>query len=319
MSPNSKETNTSHPKRAPRLWMGAPRGDESLTSWLDRAAGIFGMSRRKLLREFVDGALTRGADLDMAEPIPLWRRLSKASEIPLSKFFDRTPHEPYWLLPLLSRSAYCPQCFHDDLARGRTPYFRMAWSYALAMLCPRHKTPLLKWRDCGTDGTRNLPHEWFVTPGLGVLEAAPWAAEDRREARSHVAAGDICGNVEGDRWAQALTLQNAAMRAGLLGGHRMPIGNDLKLREVLRRLLPPSLRSGKTENGPLQLAMMLDREGRSRRRHSIPKRAKNGRVWVGCSTALDIRWRRNLLISAASLISSPVNTDRRILLSRESP
>lgn len=51
-----------------------------------------------------------------------------------------------WLDPV-TRRAWCPRCFANDLANGATPYFRKEWARAAITFCNAHKLPqpLLLW------------------------------------------------------------------------------------------------------------------------------------------------------------------------------
>jgi transcriptional regulator with XRE-family HTH domain len=86
---------------------------------------------------------------------------------------------------LVSRGQFCPHCFDEDRASGRSPYFRLAWESSLVSVCPRHKTPLqTHCPSCGQDNVRHKAA--FVVPGwccrCGEFLGAAHADEDANGA-----------------------------------------------------------------------------------------------------------------------------------------
>src|SRR3546814_1462547 len=66
-----------------------------------------------------------------------------------------------WALAQRQRRAYCPTCFQEDLAAGRTPYFRNDWIPVLVTACWRHGTPLFDWEMVYSKGWRRWPKSWL--------------------------------------------------------------------------------------------------------------------------------------------------------------
>lgn len=67
-------------------------------------------------------------------------------------------------LSMVSRGQFCCGCLADDLAQGRTPYFRLAWESSLVTVCHRHKTPLTA--HCPSCAKTNVRHAAAVVmPG----------------------------------------------------------------------------------------------------------------------------------------------------------
>ncbi|WP_321845896.1 TniQ family protein [Paraburkholderia bannensis] len=59
---------------------------------------------------------------------------------------------------------WCPQCFAQDKAEGREPYFRLLWDIAEVHACPIHRSPLTCiCPGCGASNKRNTLG--FVVPG----------------------------------------------------------------------------------------------------------------------------------------------------------
>lgn len=51
-------------------------------------------------------------------------------------------------LPIVSKGQFCPQCLAEDLASGRTPYFRLAWESKLVTVCNKHRVRLTTHCPC---------------------------------------------------------------------------------------------------------------------------------------------------------------------------
>src|SRR3546814_270976 len=118
------------------------------------------MPAPSLLKELLHGrnwsALER-RDVDLAPSPALEQRLSEV----VSDW--RSPAEKHrgfmaWALAQRQRRAYCPTCFQEDLAAGRTPYFRNDW---IRFWSPRaggtvRRCSIGKWctRKVGADGRR---------------------------------------------------------------------------------------------------------------------------------------------------------------------
>lgn len=146
-------------KLAPQIAMPG----ESISSLVDRQAQIWGLSRKELVRQTASiSGLVNLKDLDVCK-----------SSAFLDIYADKTGIERHVLEshraktsdPLMSqrlRFAYCPMCFFDDASAGRTPYFRLDWARIFLTHCQWHGCPLFRWSRVASDGTRKLPHGWFV-------------------------------------------------------------------------------------------------------------------------------------------------------------
>ncbi|QSI78552.1 TniQ family protein [Niveibacterium microcysteis] len=63
-----------------------------------------------------------------------------------------------------TRARWCPQCFAEDLAESRDPYFRLGWDIGAVTACYRHRVVLADTcPDCGRVGTRHKGT--YVVPG----------------------------------------------------------------------------------------------------------------------------------------------------------
>jgi TniQ len=122
---------------SPRL-----RCDETLSSWMERFAGAYGMTLREFARWIgyrnlysAHGQLT--VDLDVSPPGDLPPILSALAGV--SEEIIRT-HELSALdvLPAGLRRAFCPQCWSEE-----GPYRRREWASAWALVCTRHQQLLI--------------------------------------------------------------------------------------------------------------------------------------------------------------------------------
>jgi len=160
--------------------------DESISSLVDRQAQLWGIIRSKLVNEIAPGIIGMVAlgDLDV---LGRWMFLDIYAERTGVDRGDLEMHcgdrrEP--LLKLKDRNAYCPMCFFDDAANGYTPYFRLDWSRIFLTHCRAHQCPLFRWPNVCKDGTRKLPHEWFMGKGQKV-SALPHLAKDIKLAQAY--------------------------------------------------------------------------------------------------------------------------------------
>jgi hypothetical protein len=144
-----------------RLLVPAPYVDESLSSFLGRAAQAYRVEPRLLIRELATG-LKWGQgrrDLDRAAPDGFLQRLADA--VPgWQSPIDGIVGFQEWSLAPAQRFAYCPLCFQEDLVAARVPYFRRDWMAALVTHCWQHDTPLFDWEDRERQGKRHWPTAW---------------------------------------------------------------------------------------------------------------------------------------------------------------
>lgn len=144
------------------LRVDSPYPGESMSSFLSRTAQFYLMSTPALLKELLQGqswsSLDR-RDVDLA-PSPLLEQ--RLSETVPDWHSPLEGHENFmrWTLAQRQRLAYCPRCFLEDLAEGKTPYFRNDWIPVLVTSCWKHRTPLFDWEIIRSGGWRQLPRSW---------------------------------------------------------------------------------------------------------------------------------------------------------------
>lgn len=186
--------------RALRLRIDSPYPGESISSVVERAAQFYGMPVPALMNQIMADEVWSSRsrrDLDMNPPRALERRLSEC--IPGWRV-SSSDHAVFmkWTLAQRSRHAYCARCFEEDLAAGRTPYFRYDWIAAMTTFCWVHQAPIFDWEAVDCSGRRRLPKSWiyrldhgrcempgFMRRHIALLE---WLKSD---AGSVVIAGDI--------------------------------------------------------------------------------------------------------------------------------
>lgn len=149
-----------------KLRVDAPYPGETLSSFLGRTAQYYMTPVPTLIEELMQGGAWRNwrRDVDLAPPATLEHRLAHSVKDWRSPLMDHVGFQNWTLAPN-SRRTYCPLCFQDDLAAGRTPYFRMDWIAVLVTSCWRHETPLFVWEDCDSVGRRRLPQAWVCKAG----------------------------------------------------------------------------------------------------------------------------------------------------------
>jgi len=119
-------------------------------------------------------------DLDLNPPDALQSRLAESVEKWRSPIDE---HQGFhgWVLAPKCRNAYCPLCFYQDLAKGRTPHFRMDWMAVFVSICWEHGTPLMEWLDLDCYGRRRLPKGWlFLSRRERVIWPEFFSAHCRR-------------------------------------------------------------------------------------------------------------------------------------------
>lgn len=138
---------------------------ESLSSLFDRQAQLWGVSRRELMYQTASiSGLIAKRDMDVCKGDFLDIYAEKIGINPQTLKAHRAEESYPLMFPRL-RHAYCPMCFEEDALAGCTPYFRLDWARIFLSHCQRHSCPLFRWSLISTDGTRRLPHEWFMGEG----------------------------------------------------------------------------------------------------------------------------------------------------------
>jgi len=114
--------------------------DETLSSWLFRAAANYHLTTREFAKGLIalEGqSLPRNCDFDAKPPEGLMTALAKYSGFRRSEL-DRLIVSPAGsTLGPEQRDAYCPKCFVEDREQGIV-YFRRAWLDAWTLTCERH-------------------------------------------------------------------------------------------------------------------------------------------------------------------------------------
>jgi len=139
------------------------RENESLSSFIDHQAQLWGLSRSALtLQVSPIPALAVLKDLDACRSSKFLNDYATACGTDATELRARRVDYPPALIGQRARHAYCPLCFEEDLNRNGVPYFRVDWARMLLTHCAVHKCPLFRWHECTRDGLRKLPHAWFM-------------------------------------------------------------------------------------------------------------------------------------------------------------
>ncbi|WP_146036007.1 TniQ family protein [Pseudomonas sp. LFM046] len=127
------------------------RYDECLASWLVRSASVIG--EEDVLR-FSQSLEDPDFDLNNEMVIDFLSRVGVDPESARRCFGAQTN----WLFPWENRAAYCLLCMQEDVASGRSPYWRKSWCYLHCPICVKHRT-LLVLADPNSIG---LQKSWIV-------------------------------------------------------------------------------------------------------------------------------------------------------------
>ena len=175
-----------------RLRIDAPYPGESLSSFIGRAAQFYGMRVPSLLNQLMQGEKwTYGGrrDIDLNPPAALERRLAESVMNWRSPLIEHQGFHDLTLAPA-RRHSYCPTCFEEDLANGRTPYFRNDWMAIFVSTCWQHGTPLFSWEATDVAGWRRLPKAWLYQLDsidlAKAVAAAPSFFQHHRQQLEHL-------------------------------------------------------------------------------------------------------------------------------------
>ncbi|MGH9436336.1 MAG: TniQ family protein [Terriglobia bacterium] len=187
------------PRTAVALPVPQPLFDESISSYLDRAASVHGVDRYVLGRDLLAQAypgipLPCVEDWDQPPPRAL-QALAQASGLSAKALLKDhgITDGPGWLLPQ-ARTAWCPQCFARD-ASWQPPYFRREWARAACTFCPEDGEPLLDWPpegriEKGKRQGRRLPLELLVNKrvvGVTMKSGSVWRLRSTQPERQRYA------------------------------------------------------------------------------------------------------------------------------------
>lgn len=163
-----------------------PMPGESISSLVDRQAQLWGIRRRDLVYQVApvaDGMLAM-KDLDACRKGDFLDIYARTVGIERQVLESHRAARTEPLVRVMERNAYCPMCFHEDMSAGHTPYFRLDWARIFLTHCPMHGCPLFRWPLLSADGTRRLPHEWFMGESSGVPRL-PQLLQDLRLAHGY--------------------------------------------------------------------------------------------------------------------------------------
>jgi hypothetical protein len=118
---------------APRL-----RADETISSWLERLAGAYGMTTIELMRwlGYRTACSYSGVsilDLDVCPPPDLSSVLAQHTAVSAAQI-DGHRLPALGLLSPERRRAFCPTCWSEQ-----GPYRRREWTHSLSLICLRHR------------------------------------------------------------------------------------------------------------------------------------------------------------------------------------
>lgn len=86
-----------------------------------------------------EAALTWSGALSALTSIP---RLDRLTFLPWRNVISQNG------LPIVSKGQFCPHCLAQDLAEGKTPYFRLAWELKAVSVCHKHRVRLSQHCPC---------------------------------------------------------------------------------------------------------------------------------------------------------------------------
>jgi TniQ len=158
---------------APRL-----RADESLSSWLERFAGAYGLKLGEFMRWLgYRNLFSYGQaliDLDAAPPSDLAEIMQQHTGVAAQAIEDHRLVGAA-TMPVLLRRAFCPRCWMEE-----GPYRRREWASGWSLICTRHRSLLREKPPLPPP----LPHdaedswlEYYETPHLWRETSASWESE----------------------------------------------------------------------------------------------------------------------------------------------
>lgn len=283
---------------------------ESLSSFVDRTAQYYCMSTRELLGQLreSDGNFLSVPQLDYMGRSSLSARLAEAvigwKDEPYPRHFAVQP-----LLRNHLRAAYCPRCFVEDLAAGRTPYFRLAWASFYVTCCPEHRSPLFEWHDVGREG-RKLPGQWIYQEPTSAQAFPPSFREDLAflDTVEAIDLPEIYGGLGWKRMVEHLLALQRVMEIAGSAPEPTSFAHTYKRRDITDTIVDLTRVAISwmwgVPNTPRSYAGLEPRAG------MFEYVTTSGRFPRGVPTAVanlhDLRWRRTLLLFIArSLAGGP--------------
>lgn len=155
-----------HPASRLRLVPQTLMPGESISSLVDRQAQLWGVSRKQLAYQAASiSGLRAKRDMDCCRDDDFLDMYAEKTGIDRQTLKTHRAQRSYPLMFPRLRYAYCPMCFEEDASAGYTPYFRLDWARIFLTHCRLHSCPLFRWPHVLPDGTRKLPHGWFLGEG----------------------------------------------------------------------------------------------------------------------------------------------------------
>lgn len=158
------------------------RPTETISSWLDRNASLWGTRRDEFISKRDVRLLGPKFDIDAFKDER--QRREWLAEFGLKTTYLDTNRitRPELCVASDGRFSYCPLCMYSDLRSGVFPYFRSDWARFFLTHCPQHQCPLYRWDRVKYKGTRYFPHEWHLDQ-FELTEKTPvWFRRDLNEA-----------------------------------------------------------------------------------------------------------------------------------------
>jgi hypothetical protein len=195
---------------APRL-----REDETLSSWLERFGGAYGLTLGEFMRwmgyraPFSYGQAL--IDLDAHPPRDLSGILEQHTGVS-ARVFDQRRLVGCAVLPLRLRRAFCARCWAED-----GPYRRREWASAWSLVCTRHQRFLREKPPLEFPVPRNAEESWLAyydTPRLWRDSLSAW------EDPSWVRICDALGVSPRTEFLHAYSWLRDLQRLGRTFGHK---------------------------------------------------------------------------------------------------
>lgn len=154
-----------------------PCPGESLSSVFDRAGQLYQRNRDSMLWAIVRGRKfdTASEQVDDWDDPPEWvyPHLADALDMDPAVLKEHAIADDAHVTAPQERIAVCYQCFNDDRAEGRVPYFRREWAMLNRTICPKHRAPLCPWPWVDGRGHRLIPRRHMARRRVIELAAIP--------------------------------------------------------------------------------------------------------------------------------------------------
>ena len=135
---------------------------ETISSWLDRNASLWGTRREEFVSKRDVRLLGPQFDIDAFKDERQRREWLSGFGLKATHIDTNRITRPELCVASDGRFSYCPLCMYSDLRSGMFPYFRSDWARFFLTHCPQHQCPLYQWGRVKYKGTRYFPHEWHL-------------------------------------------------------------------------------------------------------------------------------------------------------------